>query len=486
MGINTTLIKAIESTYTHCQEQIRIGGYTSTPYSLLSGLRQGSVLSPILFVLYTSSLLDQLSNAPHGIPISSDIFDLICALMFVDDLFTISTTLLGTTTHLVTNWALKHHAVLSFEKSSISTANLSEEQISELANTITTLKHKKSIVYLGVLINLKQLLAGYSGVGQDVAHRTSQAEKMIRTMNKRGLKKGAVALLPGLHIIRTTALACITYGLSAPFLTEEDTYKLDTTIANAIAHILRIPTPLTKGQTEWLLHDTGMVPPTVQIHINDCTAHIKACLGQTDPITSSLLPHDTDLTNSVNAFLLSIGTTRMQVTSVKPHNRTEFLTARYRSAKTNSLPPHTSPLTHSPLPILHRTLHLSPEQQSALITARHNHCFPSLTTCTNCNQATPSINTHKIWDCIALATPNPQNLGLHRVGPGPRPSYLGPGIQPGTRHDPQRPQANRVTFLNPSANLRPPHLGLRPQALTCTPLGKNTAPVPPATAQGHQ
>ena len=116
MGISTTLIKAIESTYTHCQEQIRIGGYTSTPYSLLSGLRQGSVLSPILFVLYTSSLLDQLNNAPHGVPISSDIFDLICALMFVDDLFTISTTLLGTTTHqdIVTNWALKHHAVLNF------------------------------------------------------------------------------------------------------------------------------------------------------------------------------------------------------------------------------------------------------------------------------------------------------------------------------------------------------------------------------------
>jgi hypothetical protein len=285
----------------------------------------------------------------------------------------------------------------------MATSTLTQLQKDNLTTTVTNLKHKKAVVYLGVLINLKQLSVGYTGVGQDVAHRASKAKAMITIMAKKGLKRGAVALLPGLHIIRSTALASITYGLSAVALTQPDKHTLNTTIANAIAHLLNLQAPTTNDQTEWLLYDLDVTPPTVQININDCTSLLKAVAGSTDLITSALLPEDEDLNNSVNVFLHSILTTRDQVQAIRPTSRTKYLVARHRSIKSIDLSPSELEITQGPLPILHRHKDLSPAHQTALITARYGHCFPTSNPCPRCNQITSNTNHHSLWSCPALA-----------------------------------------------------------------------------------
>ena len=117
MDVPIKLIEAIESTYTECKESIRIGANMGDPYTLLMGLRQGSVLSPILFILYTASLLDELNEHELGIPTGHDILHRLNAIMFVDDLFTFSTNLddLEAQCKIINQWALESGGVVSFE-----------------------------------------------------------------------------------------------------------------------------------------------------------------------------------------------------------------------------------------------------------------------------------------------------------------------------------------------------------------------------------
>ena len=77
--------------------------------------------------------------------------------------------------------------------------------------------------HLGAKLNLDELTNGYTGLGTDVRYRASKGRAILSTMIKRGLREGAVDPQPALHIIDTTTLKSITYGLSLPHLTDTDT-----------------------------------------------------------------------------------------------------------------------------------------------------------------------------------------------------------------------------------------------------------------------
>ena len=91
MQVGPLLILAIMSTYEVCEDTIMLGGTAFDAYSLLKGLRQGSVLSPLLFILYVTPLLLELNGTGTGIPTGTTANPLIPAIMFVDDLRTLAT-----------------------------------------------------------------------------------------------------------------------------------------------------------------------------------------------------------------------------------------------------------------------------------------------------------------------------------------------------------------------------------------------------------
>ena len=59
-----------DSFYTSPSGQVRTGGQLSKPFTLLRGVRQGSVLSPMLFLLVMDSLLTELQNTDAGVSIN--------------------------------------------------------------------------------------------------------------------------------------------------------------------------------------------------------------------------------------------------------------------------------------------------------------------------------------------------------------------------------------------------------------------------------
>ena len=81
-GINGQLLKAIQSLYSDCKSCVRIGGKTSKKFNVSCGLRQGCVLSPLLFILYMDWIVEK-CDIIDGVGIGHE---RISHLLFADDL----------------------------------------------------------------------------------------------------------------------------------------------------------------------------------------------------------------------------------------------------------------------------------------------------------------------------------------------------------------------------------------------------------------
>ena len=89
-GINGKAWRVIRSFYADPCAQVRIGNGLSRVISLKRGVQQGSVLSPMLFLLVMDSLLIDLANAQAGVSVNSIYAGSLC---HADDLRSVTSNL---------------------------------------------------------------------------------------------------------------------------------------------------------------------------------------------------------------------------------------------------------------------------------------------------------------------------------------------------------------------------------------------------------
>jgi len=87
LGVDGKLWRMLRAMYSSVESSVRIGSDVSLPFSSASGLRQGSVLSPLLYVLFVNDLITHLKALNIGVRITDEF---LAALFFADDMVLIA------------------------------------------------------------------------------------------------------------------------------------------------------------------------------------------------------------------------------------------------------------------------------------------------------------------------------------------------------------------------------------------------------------
>ena len=120
-GINGYLFRAVESMYHTVESYIQVDDAASDKYQIETGLREGSVLSPILYSVFINDLLTEIYNAGEGACIAGDNTCRVDVIGYADDLVLVSTTADGLQRQLdiVAKYAKTHFFQVSQSKSKV-------------------------------------------------------------------------------------------------------------------------------------------------------------------------------------------------------------------------------------------------------------------------------------------------------------------------------------------------------------------------------
>ena len=286
LSIPKYLLDLIISTYDHHQESYKIGGEVTQPIHLKQGLKQGSVLSPILFILYVNDTLVNIQKTQWGFSTPHTQESNVAGIMFVDDLRIISNSMEGllaiiksiikdcSTEGIIINLK-KSKLILSEQQAAQNKTFLSEHPI------LKEFEIHQTGIYLGAHIQ--------SGPPNTYAHiqkRMAKAHAAIRAMSIRGFKTHLIGRKTRNKILESIIIPILTYGLEAYPMTDENYKHLDKFVSEAIqvsnatcVKEMNFQQPASQSEQAknyWDLYENELTPPSLLIKRNKITSYIKS------------------------------------------------------------------------------------------------------------------------------------------------------------------------------------------------------------------
>ena len=233
LGVSSGLLQAIQSTYQFHSEIYKIGDDTTSPNYLKKGLRQGSVLSPILFVIYVNDLLNSIQNSQEGIFAAEvQIHKSLTGLMFVDDLHILSNSIEGIRNilQILIKHVQKEDIIINLKKSAIYLDKKQQKQEGLVAqikscNTLKHLRIKNKGSYLGAETRPTKMATYQQIRARSAKAHAAHSEMTIRGFNQHNLGRTTIT-----KILNSIIAPILTYGLEAFPLKKTDYELIDKTM----------------------------------------------------------------------------------------------------------------------------------------------------------------------------------------------------------------------------------------------------------------
>ena len=235
-NIPLSIVNVIKSLYTKGSSQVKYGSHLSYKFSLSQGVRQGSVLSPHLYNIYTDDLLRCIQdNAIDGTTLHEQFTGI---LMYADDIILMSTTLKGMRNLIDTVTRISRENCINFN------ADKTEFCISKgndcFENTFImsgyTISPSNSLKHLGVLWNLKKGILTMDD--ENIESRISKFWTVVKTLIREGIRFCHPHTIK--HLYNTIAIPTLTYGIELCNLTPQLSNKLDLEGRKAIKQLFNL------------------------------------------------------------------------------------------------------------------------------------------------------------------------------------------------------------------------------------------------------
>jgi hypothetical protein len=411
-GIQGNLWRSIQSTYSNYADCISIGTKTSPPSKLTNGVRQGSVLSPLLFIISINPLIEELLKSNTGLSMPNfKPHNKIPCFMFVDDLILLAPSLedIDTMINIIIKQSPVMGYVINLDKN-IKLYSTSTNKNSQHFCDTHPLPLKKDTTYVYLGASLKPTSKTNSS---HIRHCKSRSHKILNFMHNRGLKNGAIDKESCTIIINNVLTPKLTYAMNALNLSQKEYTSIDTFISDTLVSTHDAPNPITYGSHPlWTSWEESITPPSIIIQraklklyhritlmtSNNILKHIFSNVGQSSfhqdleliqtqwgsPKLISTLTN-TPSKHSVKAFL------NQEMENATNLSLYHILPQKWKSS------PTTSDTTPEPIPLtlpLTTSLILKKARASALF-QQHS------TTCHLCNHPTPDTVLHRMLQCTS-------------------------------------------------------------------------------------
>ena len=219
IGINRKIVNIISSMYEDTKAMYQFGMIETGWVAISRGLRQGCILSPLLFGLYTEEMAVRVRNMNCGIGIGSDKLSM---LMYADDIVIMSEDMneLQGMLDVVSGYGRDFGMTFSGDKSEVLIVNpgeVDEDRVWMLGGK--TVKHTHEYKYLGVWLNREGCAKAKSGI---VARANQWHGRLASAIRFRANRYEIIRVL-----WKTMAVSGIMYCMSVMPWTECELNKLE-------------------------------------------------------------------------------------------------------------------------------------------------------------------------------------------------------------------------------------------------------------------
>jgi hypothetical protein len=390
VGIKGKLLGALLSTYKQPQSKVRVGDFTSDTFLNKEGLRQGSVLSPLLFVILFSDVVKAL-DSNSGIPLPG-LGSLHCQL-FVDDtvLLTDNEDAIARQLDRFNAFAILWGSVLNIDKTVILSTTKLKNEDDWLENYLLLDAPNNTAQYLGLWLTLKN-----DTWNQHFDRTIAKARKAFYHLKSLGLRKECMPATESVSLFKLLILPKLTFALDVIIPSEAVIRKVDNFIGFCVKQLLGIPY---SAPTITALWEANILSFGLQTELAHLRFHWKLIQGPRSHRFSSLYTQGNFLYNWNMTLCVKWNVSCDKPAIVGKYSWKSKLSKHctpVRVALLSEYCPGFLCLKPDPNPVS-TVLALTDCFQLAIMRARHSLASPSK--CTHCYSLTMNHAFHLLMEC---------------------------------------------------------------------------------------